>query len=278
MRTLILLFAAAAMIPTGLTACSDSDPVAPDTNKPAEAGLDAPGSDAPGSDAPGSDAPGSDAPGSDAPGSDAGDLAIGDGGGNAMSFFVSSVGLGKGGDLGGLAGADAHCKTLASAAGSTKTQWFAYLSAENTGGAAVHARDRIGTGPWYNVKGQMLAANLTALHPTIDPAVDRPGYIAVKPKDEVLYWDEKGQRVPGGEHDILTGSTAGGMVMAGATCSDWTSSAGGGGAKAQVGHSDTPSSTQFSPSWNSAHDTVSCSQSGVAQRGGSGRIYCFARD
>lgn len=200
----------------------------------------------------------------------------GGGNGNAMSFFVSSTPPSGTGDLGGLAGADQHCKTLAQAVSAVRTQWVAYLSVENGGnGSAVNAKDRIGQGPWYNAKGEVLAANLAALHPTIDPAQDRNGYINAKPAD-ALFMDETGAAVPGGQHDILTGSQADGTVYTGRTCNDWTSAAGAN--TAQVGHSDTPSNTQFSPSWNSAHDAQSCTQQGLIARGGNGRIYCFATD
>ncbi len=159
-----------------------------------------------------------------------------------MSYFVSSEGLGNGGDLGGIAGADAHCAALAAAVGSTKTSWVAYLSIENgPGGAPIHARDRIGDGPWLNANLAKLAGDLAELHPSIDPQVDRDGYIAVKPADDLLFWDEAGQQVPGNEHDILTGTTAGGTVFVGRTCNDWTSSSDldpeNTGNRAQVGHS-----------------------------------------
>jgi hypothetical protein len=194
----------------------------------------------------------------------------------AMSFFVSSTPVSKTGNLGGLAGADAHCQKLAQVVGSTKTKWVAYLSVEDGGnGSPVHAKERIGAGPWYNQKLEVFSPNLTALHPTIDPAVDRPGYIKVKPAD-ALFMDETGANVPGPQHDILTGTAADGTVKTGATCDDWTSAAGN--RIGQVGHSDTPSSTNFSPSWNSAHESQSCSESGLIARGGNGRIYCFAAD
>lgn len=204
--------------------------------------------------------------------------AMGGGGGaangNEMSFFVTSAGKGNGGDLDGLAGADAHCRMLATAVNAKRKMWFAYLGAAN-GNQPVHPKDRIGTGPWYNQKKQMFSMNLTTLHPTINPTMNRQGYIAVKPAD-ALFMDEKGMMVPSNQHDILTGANADGTASTANTCDDWNSSAGDD--KAIVGHSDTPGSTQFSPSWNAAHDTVSCSQSGVSQRGGNGRFYCFAVD
>ena len=201
--------------------------------------------------------------------------AVTDGSAGQMSFFVSSKGVDGSGNLGGLSGADQHCANLARAAGSTKTHWVAYLSAENGGGgSAVNARDRIGSGPWYNSKGQLFAASVAALHPTIDPAVDRAGYIAAKPAD-ALFLDETGQSVPGAQHDILTGSNGDGTLATGRTCSDWTSASTT--LMARVGHSDTPA-TQFSPSWNAAHDSASCSVQGLIERGGAGRLYCFATD
>lgn len=200
----------------------------------------------------------------------------GSAGGTGMSFFVSSTPPSGTGDLDGLSGADQHCKTLAQAAGSTKTQWVAYLSASDGGnGSPVHAKDRIGSGPWYNADGEVFSPTLTALHPTIDPTQDRTGYIAVKPAD-ALFMDETGAAVPGSEHDILTGSNADGTLYADRTCEDWTSSAAN--RSAQVGHSDTPSNTQFSPSWNSAHESQDCTAAGLIARGGTGRIYCFATD
>lgn len=207
--------------------------------------------------------------------------AAGSGAGGAiaqMSFFVTSTGNGtNGGNLGGLAGADAKCKSLAQAAGSPKQQWFAYLSVADGGnGQPVHARDRIGNGPWYTSTGVMLAANLAALHPTINPANDRPGYIAVRPGGNAAYRDEKGVVVPQNMHDILTGTNLDGTLATGATCNDWTSNTST--TPARVGHSDIPGPTMYSPSWNSAHANGGCNMAGVAQGGGEGRIYCFARD
>lgn len=198
-----------------------------------------------------------------------------DGGASAnMSFFVTSTGSGAmGGNLGGLAGADTKCSQLAAAVGVTGKTWAAYLS---TTQGPTHARMRIGAGPWFNSRGLMLAADLATLHPVIDPAVNRDGYIAAKPAD-ALFLTETGARVPSNQHDILTGSDGQGMLSAAKTCQDWTSSAAtGDGNEAVVGHSDTPGAAQFSASWNSAHDTQSCSMGGVAAGGGNGRIYCFA--
>jgi len=193
-----------------------------------------------------------------------------------MNFFVSSVALSGDGDLGGLAGADAHCVSLASAAGAERSTWVAYLSTEGLeGGVAVNAIDRIGSGPWYNFDGDVLASDLAMLHPTVDPDVDRDGYVLVKPAD-ALFMDESGNAIAERSHDIFTGTEADGTVFAGRTCLDWTSNATGD--IAQVGHTDTPTNRRFSPSWNSAHDTLSCRDSDIVTRGGVGLIYCFATD
>ncbi|HMI89767.1 MAG TPA: hypothetical protein VK509_00310 [Polyangiales bacterium] len=200
-----------------------------------------------------------------------------DGGGDdePMTFFVSSDGS-MTGDLDGLSGADARCERLAQAVGRGSATWRAYLSAEGEGedaGTPIHARDRIGTGPWHNSKGQLLAANLTALH-------------ALAGGNPDLFIDEKGVKVPGqwagsptpNVHDILTGSTADGMLLAGKACESWTSSSAD--LAAQVGHSDGlgPMMNPAPPynSWNSSHENGGCND--TAPRGGGGRIYCFASD
>jgi hypothetical protein len=177
------------------------------------------------------------------------------------------------GNLGGLRGADGICQSLATAAGHGGRTWRAYLSVErdpDNNNNPTHARNRIGSGPWLNANGTLIANNLNELH-------SRTGDVA-------LFVDERGQRVPGqwagsptpNEHDILTGSTADGMLMAGLTCSDWTSSATT--AAGQVGHSDGlgpgMSAAGALSSWNSSHSNLDCSN--TAPRGGAGRIYCFA--
>lgn len=189
-----------------------------------------------------------------------------------MSFFVSSA-KHKTANLGGLRGADRICQELASAVGLSNKTWRAYLSAEHdpdNGNKPTDARSRIGSGPWTNAKGIVIAKNLAELH--------------ARKGDADLFLDEHGQRVPGNwpnspkptEHDILTGSTADGRLMAGKTCNDWTSEASD--QQAQVGHSDGlgpggDPSGRYSV-WNSAHDNGSCAN--TAPRGGAGRIYCFA--
>jgi len=196
----------------------------------------------------------------------------GNGGSQAqeMSFFVSSTGS-KTANLGGLVGADKRCQDLATAVGAGAKTWHAYLSIEKgPDDKAVHAKDRIGTGPWYNAKGVMIAADLKELH-------ERFG-------DSEVFLDEKGAKVPGqwtgsptpNEHDILTGTARDGTVVVGQTCADWTSE--DSTMAAQVGHSDGlgpggSSDPMYRP-WNSVHTNESCAD--TAPRGGSGRVYCFA--
>lgn len=258
------------LLACGALACGD-DSAATDTGM-ADGGADTTppvdGGDDASSDA-GTDT-GDDA-GDDA-GSDTGaDAPVMDSGfGTAMSFFVSSSALTGDGDLGGLAAADAHCVALAGAAGAVRSNWVAYLST-----STVNAIDRIGTGPWYNADEEVFSTDLVALHPTVNPEIDRDGYIAVKPADE-LFMDENGAAIAQRDHDIFTGTTAEGTVFPDGTCQDWTSNSDGDFAR--VGHSDTPGNPGFSPSWNSAHDTVDCTSDGVEDRGGAGFIYCFATD
>ena len=193
------------------------------------------------------------------------------GGGGQMTFFVTSEGSGKGGDLGGLKGADEHCNALAKAAGSKLTNWHAYLSTtEPKGAAGVNARDRIGKGPWRNAKGVVVANNVNDLHSAK----------AKINKDTAL--TEKGEQVKGrgdqpNEHDILTGSdptgrfsTAGGDT----TCGNWTKSGEG---SAIVGHADRQGlkDTWHMKSWNSSHGSRGCSQDQLKASGGAGLIYCF---
>ena len=189
---------------------------------------------------------------------------------NSMSFFVTSVGSGKGGDLGGMEGADAHCQALATAVGASERQWHAYLSSEEDGKRGVSARERIGKGPWYNAKGVLIAENLTDLHL----------YNKTITKETAL--DEKGGLVNGrGDtpllHDILTGTMDDGTAYfpdgKDHTCNNWTSSDAG---SAQVGHHDRHGGGNLS--WTSAHATRGCSMEALAKTGGSGLFYCFAAD
>jgi len=187
-----------------------------------------------------------------------------------MSFFVSSTGGGNGADLGGLAGADALCQRLAQAAGSSKT-FHAYLSTQGAG--AVNARDRIGAGPWYNAKGQQIAANVGELHgDTLEQA--RLGNRINK----VTALDEKGNMHNGvgdnpNQHDVLTGSQPDGRAFtdsADHTCKNWTSSSDG---TAMLGHLDRLGGPNAS--WNSVHPSNGCSQQNLISTGGAGFLYCF---
>ena len=189
-----------------------------------------------------------------------------------MSFFVTSVGKGSGANLGGLAGADAHCQSLAAAAGRGAATWHAYLSTQGAG--AVNARDRIGNGPWFNQRGQRIAQNVGELHgDTIEQA--RLGNALGKQ----LSLTEKGTVTNGvgdtpNQHDILTGSQPDGRAYTDAadhTCGNWTSGAAG---IAQLGHSDKQGGGNGS--WNSAHASRGCSQENLVSTGGAGLLYCFA--
>ena len=182
-----------------------------------------------------------------------------------LGFFITSVGPGKGADFGGLEGADKHCQQLAAAAGAGNRTWRAYLSA---GGAkAVNAKDRIGTGPWQNAKGVVVATSVADLHSDANKLS----------KENSL--TEKGEVVNGrgdtpNRHDILTGSNLDGTLAGDAlTCNNWTSGAEG---SAQTGHHDRTGGGQNPTSWNSAHATKGCSQESLRGTGGDGLIYCFA--
>ena len=196
-----------------------------------------------------------------------------------MGFFVTGTTPGQGGNLGGLAGADAHCQRLAAAAGAGSRTWRAYLSVPptfaqggNAGVPAVNARDRIGKGPWYNARGMLIARDIDQLH--AGNAIS---------KDTAL--DERGNRIKGrgdtpNEHDILTGSRADGTAFApqtDTTCRAWTSSSDG---SAVVGHHDRvgPMPEAWAQSWNFSHQSAGCSQEALVRTGGAGRFYCFAAD
>jgi hypothetical protein len=197
-----------------------------------------------------------------------------------MGFFVTSKGAGDGANLGGLKGADALCQQLATAAGAGKRTWAAYLSTQGAG--AVNARDRIGTGPWYNAKGELIAANVAGLYDanvniTINSAVDEkgqpvPGVAAGA--DGVPLPREKQSGV---QHDILTGSQADGTAFTGTedhTCHNWTSNAEG---SAMLGHADRRSLQPGLSPWGAAHPSRGCSQQNLIDTGGAGRLYCFAK-
>lgn len=185
-------------------------------------------------------------------------------GASELSFFITSSGPGDGANLGGLAGADAHCQRLASTAGAGSRTWHAYLSTSGEG--ATDARDRIGTGPWVNTEGVTVAENLAQLHGENNLT-----------KQTVL--SEKGLIVNGrgdspNRHDILTGSALDG-TSSGQSCDDWTSNGEG---SAQVGHHDRTGGGANPTSWNSAHGSRGCSQSNLQGTGGDGLFYCFAID
>lgn len=191
-----------------------------------------------------------------------------------MGFFITSVGLGDGGNLGGLAGADAHCQALATAAGAGSRTWRAYLSATAAAGQPpMNARDRIGAGPWYNARGALIAWNVADLHG--DYQRDRNSI------NKEFALNEKGEQVKGrgdtpNEHDILTGSDSHGRVAIGSamttTCANWTSNSTG---HALVGHHDRAGGG--TSSWNAAHSSRGCSQSDLVASGGAGLFYCFAQ-
>ena len=193
--------------------------------------------------------------------------------GPMVGFFVTST-TSVTGNLGGLAGADMTCQQLAAAAGQFGRTWRAYLSVERdpaNGNQPTHARDRIGTGPWYNAALVLVANNVAELH--------------ARPGDAAVFLDERGRRINGqwsgspgpNEHDILTGSNQDGTLAVGLTCGDWTSESAG--AIGQVGHSDGMGPNQSTAgalsSWNAAHTNQNCAN--TAPRGGAGRFYCFAR-
>lgn len=196
---------------------------------------------------------------------------------NSMSFFITSVNIGKGANLGGLEGADAHCQSLAEAAGNGDRTWRAYLST-----STVNARDRIGQGPWHNVKGELIAHDVADLHEGNDNITRESSY------------DENGGKIPGIDaeenaiHDMLTGSKSDGTLalvqegLAGipehqtgdpAACADWT----GGDGRARVGHFDSQHG-EGGTVWNSAHYTLGCSQEELEKNASVGLYYCFASD
>jgi hypothetical protein len=187
-----------------------------------------------------------------------------------MTFFVSSVNPGRGADLGGLAGADAHCQALASAVGAGKRTWHAYLSTIAGGQPLVNARDRIGAGPWQNLKGDVIALNVDDLH-TNNKITKQT---ALTEKGEIV----NGRGDTPNMHDILTGSQPDGRGIAGnvdSTCSNWTSGTTG---AAMLGHSDRLGLDESVPakSWNSSHQSRGCGMDALKSTGGAGLLYCFA--
>ena len=196
-----------------------------------------------------------------------------------MSFFVTSTNPGNGGNLGGLAGADAHCQKLAAAAGAGNRTWRAYLSTSYippNATSAIHARDRIGKGPWFNAKGVLVASDVAQLH-SANNNINKQ--TALTEKGAVV----NGRGDKPNQHDILTGSRPDGTAYPGfpgqpnLTCGEWTREA---NAFAVVGHHDrlqgTPVTDPWADSWNSSHLTVSCSKEDLPKSGGAGFFYCFA--
>ncbi len=192
-----------------------------------------------------------------------------------MGFFITSVGLGNGADLGGLEGADAHCQALAEAVGAGHRTWRAYLSTQTTGGeAAVNARDRIGSGPWYNANGVIIGNDVDHLH--YDNSNIRYEHAL----------NERGETVNSGVmgdspnfHDILTGTQIDGTAFPPGedrTCSNWTSSSNDG--SAFVGHHDRYTRQDPGAPWNASHPSQGCSQQALENTGGAGLFYCFASD
>ena len=198
---------------------------------------------------------------------------MGGGGKTGMSFFVTSAGPGQGADLGGLAGADKQCQTLATAAGAGNRTWHAYLSQQPTANVpGVNARDRIGKGPWINAKGVVIATDVDNLH-------------AANNISKATALTETGAAINGrgdtpNTHDVLTGSQPDGRYIAGnvnTTCGNWTQSGEG---SAMVGHHDKTGLDESLPakSWNSSHMTRGCSADALKATGGAGLFYCFAAD
>ena len=199
---------------------------------------------------------------------------------NPMSFFITSVSGGDGANYGGLKGADAHCQELATKAGAGNKTWRAYLSTSGkidfknpkNNVAAVHARDRIGNGPWYNAKGLLIAHNVEQLHSNNN--INKETGLS-----------ENGNPIKGrgdkpNEHDILTGSRSDGTAFSpftDTTCGDWTKNGKG---SAVVGHHDLigPTKDNWSKSWNFAHQSKGCGQKNLRTTGGAGLLYCFAKN
>ena len=191
-----------------------------------------------------------------------------------MGFFVTSVGSGNGGDLGGLAGADAHCQSLAAAVEVGHRTWRAYLSTQaTTNKLAINARDRIGNGPWSNAKGIVIATNLESL--MYDNSNISYQYALTEKGHAVNSRSMNNAPV---KHDILTGTRIDGTAFPTGkdrTCSNWTSSDEGSG---MVGHSDRYRGANPGSPWNSAHPSRGCSQENLVGTGGDGLFYCFATD
>lgn len=191
---------------------------------------------------------------------------------SSLSFFITGTAIGKGANLGGLAGADAHCAALAAKVGSTRKVWRAYLSTQAASGArAVNARDRIGTGPWFNAKRVMVASSVDNLHSTKNNLGPR---LSLTETGDTIPWSGAASR-----HDMLTGSDSDGTAFApggDSTCGNWTSDQDPGGA--QVGHYNKAGGGDHPTSWNSAHLSYGCSNAKLVSSNCGGYFYCFAAD
>jgi hypothetical protein len=188
----------------------------------------------------------------------------------SMSFFVTSANPGQGGDLGGLDGADAHCQSLAEAAGADGKTWRAYLSTDD-----VDAKDRIGSGPWYNAEGEMIARDVADLHSgdnsiTAETALNEQGEAP-----NYLGGDPPAPLAQPLQHDILTGTNEDG-TSSGLTCENWTSSSND--SNATLGHADRLGRNPGVNSWNAIHPSQGCSPESLEATGGAGMFYCFASD
>ena len=189
---------------------------------------------------------------------------------NGMSFFMTSTGSGDGANLGGIAGADTHCQALASAAGAGDKSWAAYLSTSGDGGE--NARDRIGSGPWYNANGVMIASNVDDLH---SDNVQTSKVNSVSENGDVI----NGRGDEPNMHDVMTGSMLDGTASEAdgdTTCGNWTSNSEDG--SALVGHHDREGGGDNPTSWNSAHPSRGCGQENLQATGGNGYYYCFATE
>jgi uncharacterized protein DUF1554 len=184
-----------------------------------------------------------------------------------LSFFVTSANPGKGGNLGGLAGADAHCQSLAAAVGAGGKTWHAYLST-----STVNAKDRIGNGPWYNVKGQLIAQNVTDLHSANNKISAATALTEKGTSPNYLAGNPPAPTAQPLQHDILTGTNEDGTANA-ATCNNWTD---GADATAMLGHADRLGRNAGVNSWNAIHPSQGCSMEKLTPTGGSGLFYCFA--
>jgi hypothetical protein len=193
-----------------------------------------------------------------------------------FSFFITSEPIGKGADLGGVAGADAHCQQLATAVGAGRKTWHGYLSTQAADGQpAVNARDRIGSGPWVNARGAVVARDLAHLHGDTLELAQLGNNLT-----RATVFTEKNEAIKGfgdkpNQHDVLTGSLPDGRAYTDAadhTCRNYTTSASDG--SVQLGHFDRTGGGNTS--WNSAHRSRGCSQENLISTGGAGLLYCFA--